>query len=403
MAKNVPIGVLDVGSQKVTMLVAEQRANGLAVLGVGTSVSRGMRAGCVVDVKKTSEAIGAALAEAELMAGCEIHKVAISVSGEHMKGINSHGVAAAVNREVSKASALRAIEGAKAVSLPKEMAVLQFLLRQFVLDGQSGILDPVGMEGVRLEAHLHVTSVVESVIRNLCKSCHAAGLSVTSQVPASLAAAEAVLTPEDKEMGVAVADIGAGTVDLVIYQAGTVAHTAVIPSAGHDVTRDLAHVLETSLVDAEGIKKRHGSAMASLVDEDFAVEVAGLPGRGIRQVRARHVAEVMEARLEEILDEVRQSIVRSSYGEMLTAGLVLTGGTALTRGITDLATRVLQMPARVGEPSGLEGLADEIDDASYATAVGLALGLPENPWQPGWSAATMVKRVIPEWVRRRWS
>ena len=403
MAKNVPIGVLDVGSQKVTMLVAEQRANGLAVLGVGTSVSRGMRAGCVVDVKKTSEAIRAALVEAELMAGCEIHKVAISVSGEHMKGINSHGVAAVVNREVSKASALRAIEGAKAVTLPKDVAVLQFLLRQFVLDGQTGIVDPVGMDGVRLEAHLHVTSVVESVIRNLCKSCHAAGLSVTSQVPASLAAAEAVLTPEDKEMGVAVADIGAGTVDLVIYQAGTVAHTAVIPSAGHDVTRDLAHVLETSLVDAEGIKKRHGSAMASLVDEDFAVEVAGLPGRGIRQVRARHVAEVMEARLEEILDEVRQSIVRSSYGEMLTAGLVLTGGTALTRGITDLATRVLQMPARVGEPSGLEGLADEIDDASYATAVGLALGLPENPWQPGWSAATMVKRVIPEWVRRRWS
>ncbi len=400
MAKNVPIAALDVGTQKVTLLVGERTSNGVSILGIGTSASRGMRAGRVSDVEKTSAAIMAALTEAERMAGSQIHNVVVSVSGDHVKGENSHGVARIDNDEVSQRAAARAINAAKAIPLPQDQRIIHLLRREFVVDGQVGITNPVGMSGVRLEAHLHVVSAADSALKNLAKSCNRAGLSVIGTIASSLASAEAVLESDEKELGVAVVDIGAGTTDLAVFQRGSVVHTAVFGVGGVDVTRDLAHVLETPLGEAEGLKKRHGCAVADLVDEDLMVEVGGIGGRGHREVQARHLAEIIEPRLEEIFEVVLDSIIRSGYGELLTSGVVLTGGTALMGGIVSLASRVLQMPVRLGEPSGIEGLGDEIDDASFSTAVGLAIGLPDKemsePWQGGLAA-----RLLPGWVRRR--
>ncbi|MFN2378149.1 MAG: cell division protein FtsA [Candidatus Binatia bacterium] len=400
MAKNQPIAALDVGTQKVTLLVGERTSSGLSILGIGTSASRGMRAGRVSDVEKTAAAILAALTEAERMAGSQIHNVVVSVSGDHVKGENSHGVARIDNDEVSQRAAARAIDAARAIPLPQDHRIIHLLRRDFVVDGQVGITNPVGMSGVRLEAHLHVISAAESALRNLAKSCNRAGLSVTETIASSLASAEAVLEHDEKELGVAVVDIGAGTADLAIFQRGSVVHSAVFGVGGVDVTRDLAQVLETPLGEAESLKKRHGCAVADLVDEDLLVEVSGIGGREHREVQARHLAEIIEPRLEEIFELILESILKSGYGELLTSGVVLTGGTAMMAGIVSLASRVLQMPVRLGEPTGIEGLGDEIDDASFSTAVGLALGLPEKGMTEPWRAG-VASRLLPGWVRRR--
>jgi len=400
VAKNLPIAALDVGTQKVTLLVGERTPTGLSILGIGTSASRGMRAGRVNDVEKTAAAIMAALTEAERMAGSQIHNVVVSVSGDHVKGENSHGVARIDNDEVSQRAAGRAIAAARAIPLPQDHRPIHLLRREFVVDGQVGITNPVGMSGVRLEAHLHVISAAESALRNLAKSCNRAGLSVIGTIASSLASAEAVLEADEKELGVAVVDIGAGTTDLAVFQRGSVVHSAVFGVGGVDVTRDLAHVLETPLGEAESLKKRHGCALADLVDEDLMVEVSGIGGREHREVQARHLAEIIEPRLEEIFEVVLDSIIRSGYGELLTSGVVLTGGTAMMAGIVGLASRSLSMPVRLGEPSGIEGLGDEIDDASFATAIGLAMGLPEKGMSEPWRAG-VASRLVPGWVRRR--
>lgn len=400
MPRPLPIAALDVGTQKVTLLIGERTATGVSILGVGTSASRGMRAGRVIDVEATATAIMAALTEAERMAGSQIHNVVVSVSGDHVQGDNSHGVARIDNDEVSQRAAARAIGAARAIPLPQDHRIIHLLRREFVVDGQAGIANPVGMSGVRLEAHLHVISAAESALRNLAKSCNRAGLSVVGTIASSLASAEAVLEADEKELGVAVLDLGAGTADLAIYQRGSVVHSAVSTVGGVDVTRDLAQVLETPLGEAESLKKRHGFAVASLVDEEIMVEVTGMGGRSHRLESARHLAEIIEPRLEEIFEEALGAIVRSGYRELLTSGVVLTGGTAMMPGIVNLASRVMQMPVRLGEPSGLEGLSDEIDDASFATAAGLAIGLPEKgmsePWRDG-----IASRLMPGWVRRR--
>jgi cell division protein FtsA len=400
VAKNFPIAALDVGTQKVTLLVAERTHTGLSILGIGTSASRGMRTGRVSDVEKTAAAILAALTEAERMAGSQIHNVRVSVSGDHVKGENSHGVARIDNDEVSSRAAARAITAARAIPLPKDHRIIHLLRREFVVDGQAGNETPVGMSGVRLEPHLHVISAAEAALRNLAKSCNRAGLSVTETIASSLASAEAVLEQDEKELGVAVVDLGAGTTDVAVFQRGSVVHSTVLGVGGQDVTRDLAHVLETPLGEAESIKKRHGCAVADLVDEELRVEVGGIGGRDPREVEARLLAEIIEPRLEEIFEDVRDSIVKSGYGELLTSGIVLTGGTAMMPGIVSLASRVLAMPVRLGEPSGIEGLGDEIDDPSFATAVGLALGMPEKGMSEPWKAG-MASRLLPGWVRRR--
>jgi len=392
---------LDIGTHKVAIVIAEQTDSGLEILGVGTALSRGMRAGRLVDVEKTTQDIGVALSEAELMAGCEIHQVTVSVSGDHLRGTNSHGVVAIDNGEVTSWAARRVIEAAQAVPLPTDQEILHLMCREFVVDGAGGIPDPVGLRGVRLEAHLHVISACESVLANIERCCHKAGLSVQQIIASSLASAEAVLDPAEKEVGVGLIDFGAGTVDIAIYHGGSVVHSAVLPMAGGFITHDLAQCLETSLREAESIKLRYGCADESTVDTHGYIEVTGMGGRPPRLVSRRFIAEIIQPRVEEIFEQVQQSIERSGYAERLTSGVVLAGGSSMMPGVVDVAAATIGLPARLGEPLGCSGLIEEIDDASWATAVGLARGLRSTDLgarrSQGW-----LPRVLPEWVWRRW-
>lgn len=402
MARRRPIlAGLDIGTHKVAIVIAEQTDSGLEILGVGTALSRGMRAGRLVDVEKTTQDIGVALSEAELMAGCEIHQVTVSVSGDHLRGTNSHGVVAIDNGEVTSWAARRVIEAAQAVPLPTDQEILHLMCREFVVDGAGGIPDPVGLRGVRLEAHLHVISACESVLANLERCCHKAGLSVQQIIASSLASAEAVLDPAEKEVGVGLVDFGAGTVDIAIYHAGSVVHSAVLPMAGGFITHDLAQCLETSLREAESIKLRYGCADESTVDTHGYIEVTGMGGRPPRLVSRRFIAEIIQPRVEEIFEQIQQSIERSGYAERLTSGVVLAGGSSMMPGVVDVAAATIGLPARLGEPLGCSGLIEEIDDASWATAVGLARGLRSTDLgarrSQGW-----LPRVLPEWVWRRW-
>lgn len=402
MAKKQPIlAGLDIGTQRVALVIAEPGDEGLEILGVGTALSRGMRKGRLADVEKTTQDIGVALSEAELMAGCQIHQVSVSVSGDHLRGTNSHGVVAIDNGEVSTWAARRVIEAAQAVPLPPEQAVLHLICREYIVDGQEGVPDPVGMRGVRLEANLHVVSACESVLGNIERCCHKAGLSVDNIVASSLASAQAVLEPEEKDLGVAVVDFGAGVVDIAVFYAGSVVHTAVLTVAGKHVTHDLSQCLETTMREAESVKLHYGCADESSVDPQGCVEVNGVGGRPPRVVSRKFVAEIIQPRIEEIFEMILDCIGRSGYRELLTSGVVLCGGSAMMPGVVDVASQVLGMPVRLGEPQGCSGLADEVDDPSWATAVGLASGLQtvdlySRPLA-GWAA-----RVLPEWFWRRW-
>jgi len=399
--KNSILAGLDIGTQKVAMVIAEHTDAGLEILGVGSSVSRGIKKGRLSDVEKTTQDINVALSEAELMAGCQIHQVTVSVSGNHLRGSNSHGVVAIDNGEVSPGAARRVIEAAQAVPLPAEQCILHLLCREYIVDGQGGIMDPVGMSGVRLEANLHVMSSCESALGNLKKCCNKAGLSVAGLIASPLASGEAILEQEEKDLGVAVVDFGAGTVDIAVYHAGCVVHSGVLTVAGLHVTRDLSQCLETSMREAESIKLHDGAADVSEVDGSTAVEVTGLGGREPRVVSRRLVAEIIQPRIEEIFEMVLESIGRSGYAEMLTSGVVLTGGAAMMPGIVAVASQVMGMPVRLGEPTGVVGLTDEVDDPSWSTAVGLAKGLHSNDLSNG-PLKGLTPKLMPDWLWRRW-
>jgi len=402
VAKKRPIlAGLDIGTQKVAMVIAELTDSGLEVLGVGTAMSRGMRAGRVADVEKTTQAITVALSEAELMAGCQIHQATVGISGDHVRGTNSHGVVAIENAEVSSRAARRVIEAAQAVPLPADQAILHLMCREYVVDGQGGIADPVGMNGVRLEANLHVISACESALGNLRKCCNKAGLSVAGVMASSLASGEAVLEQEEKDLGVALVDFGAGTVDIAVYQNGGVVHSSVLTVAGLHVTRDLSRCLETSMREAEALKIRHGSALPEQVDTISQCDVEGVGGRPPRVIARRLVAEIIQPRMEEIFDMVHESIARSGYRELLTSGIVLTGGSAMMPGVVDLCARVTGMSTRLGEPLNISGLSDEIDDSSWGTAIGLARGLRAHDLQAD-AANGIGARVMPQWLWRKW-
>ena len=380
MARKTPlVAGLDIGTQKVALVIGEHTDAGLEIMGVGTAVSRGIKSGRVADVEKTTEAISVALSEAELMAGCEIHQARVSISGDHVRGTNSHGVVAIDNGEVSNRAARRVIEAAQAVPLPADQVIVHLMCREYVVDGQGGVLDPVGMSGIRLEANLHIISACES----------------------ALAAAEAVLEPEERDLGVAVVDFGAGTIDVAVYHGGSIVHSFVLTVAGLHVTRDLAQCLETSMREAEAIKLHDGRASIDDVEPDTYCEVSGVGGRQPRVISRRHVAEIIQPRLEEIFEMVHEGIVRSGYRELLTSGVVLCGGSAMMPGMVALASRVLDMPVRLGEPRGLAGLSDEVDDPSWATAVGLTRGILSADLGTG-NIAALRPRVMPQWLWRKW-
>lgn len=364
---------LDIGTSKVAAVVGDLNGSTLSVLGVGCAPSDGLRKGVVVNIEATVHAIEHAIKEAEVTAGCEIHSVFASVGGGHIKGFNSHGVAGVRGSEIDRADVDRVLDTARAVALPPDRDILHVLPQDFVLDGQDGIRAPIGMSGVRLEARVHIITTATTSAQNVIKCCERTGLHVADLVLEPLAAAEAVLTPEEKELGVALIDLGAGTTDVLVFHQGALRHTAVLSLGGNHVTNDIAAGLRTPFRDAEILKQRSGCALARLVAREQSVEVPSLGGRTPRLLSRHMLGQIIEARVEEILTLARHQIVKCGFDEGLGSGVVLTGGSALLEGIVPLAEQVFQSPVRVGTPLALNGSGptELVDNTSFAAAVGL--------------------------------
>jgi cell division protein FtsA len=364
---------LDIGTSKVAAVVGDLNDSTLSVLGVGSAPSDGLRKGVVVNIEATVHAIERAIKEAEVTAGCEIHSVFASVGGGHIKGFNSHGVAGVRSSEIDRADVDRVLDTARAVALPPDRDILHVLPQDFVLDGQDGIRAPIGMSGVRLEARVHIITTATTSAQNVIKCCERTGLHVADLVLEPLAAAEAVLTPEEKELGVALIDLGAGTTDVLVFHQGALRHTAVLSLGGNHVTNDIAAGLRTPFRDAEILKQRSGCALARLVGREQPVEVPSLGGRTPRLLSRHMLGQIIEARVEEILTLARHQIVKCGFDEGLGSGVVLTGGTALLEDMVPLAEQVFQSPVRVGTLLALNGSGptELADNTSFAAAVGL--------------------------------
>ncbi len=365
---------LDIGTTKVAVIVAQRSVgNKVDIIGIGTHPSQGLRKGVVINIDATISSIRAAVEEAELMAGCEISSVYAGIAGSHIKGFNSHGIVAVKNKEVSQRDVERVIDAARAVAIPTDREILHILPQEYIVDEQDGIREPIGMSGVRLEAKVHIVTASVASAQNIVKSANRVGLSVSDIVLEPIAAAEAVLSPEEKELGVAMIDIGGGTTDLTVFHAGAVKHTAVLPLGGNHITNDVAAGLRTPASAAEEIKRRYGSALTSLIQSSETIEVPSTGGREPRVLSRQVLAEIIQPRVEETLSLIRNEFKRSGFDEFLTAGVVLTGGTVLLDGITELAEQMFQLPVRRGFPTGVGGLVDVVNSPAYSTGVGLVL------------------------------
>lgn len=372
-AEEIIVG-LDIGTTKICAIVGVQREDGLVeVIGLGTHPSRGLRKGVVVNIESTVESVKQAIEEAELMAGVEIHTVYTGIAGGHIKGFNSRGVIAVRDDEVTRHDVQRVIDAAKAVAIPMDREILHVIPQEFILDGQEGIKDPLGMSGVRLEADVHIITSAATTMQNIVKCVNRAGLDVAGVILQPLASSEAVLRPEEKEQGVVMVDIGGGTTDLAMFLDNSLWHTAVLGIGGNHLTNDIAVGLRTPAVEAERIKLRHGCSMTTLVRADEMVEVPSVGGRQPRVLPRQLLAEIIEPRVEEIFSLVTQEIRRTGHEEQIVSGAVLTGGAALTEGIIEVAERVLGMPVRRGTPVNVGGLTDIVTTPVYSTGVGLIL------------------------------
>ncbi len=370
------ITALDIGTTKVSVLIVEPSDSGtLDVIGVGLAPSRGMRRGVVVNLDACVASIKQAVEEAELMAGCAVDRAFVGVAGAHVRGINSRGVVAIASRdhEVGRDDVQRVLAAARAVNIPPDREIIHVLAQEFVVDDQDGIHDPVGMTGAKLEANVHIVTASVTAAQNLINSVNRAGVEVEEVVLEQLAAAEAVLTADEKEMGVALVDIGAGTTDLVIFERGAIRHIASLPTGGEHVTSDIAVGLRTPIPEAERIKKKHGCALASLVGEEDTVEVPSVGGRKPRVLSRQILCEIIQPRVEEIFALVAGEFVRSAFDRSLHAGVVLTGGGSMLEGIQEIAEDALDLAVRRGAPAGLGGLSESIDSPQFTTSVGLAL------------------------------
>lgn len=365
---------LDVGTTKICAIIGELNADGVVdVIGVGTSPSRGLRRGVVVNIDLTVSSIKKAIDDAELMAGRRSESVFAGISGGHIKGINSHGVIAIKNREVTTNEVARVIDAARAVAIPLDREVIHILPQEFVVDDQGGIREPVGMAGVRLEAKVHIITGAVSAAQNIIRCAHRSGLIVNDLVLQQMAAAEAVLSPDEKELGVALIDIGGGTTDLAVFIEGAIQHTAVIAVGGDQLTNDIAVGLRTPTGEAEKIKKRYGCALANVVNRDETIHVPGVGGRQPRVLARSILAEITEPRLEEILGIAKRELEKYNLLQGAASGVVLTGGSVAIQGIVELAEQIFDMPVRLGYPVGVSGLVDVVNSPVYATGVGLAL------------------------------
>ncbi len=365
---------LDIGTSKVVAIVAEVSPEGrIEVIGIGSSASRGLKRGVVVNIESTVQSIQRAVEEAELMAGCEINNVYTGIAGSHVKSINSHGIVAIRDKEVTATDVERVIDAAKAVAIPADQRVLHVLPQEFIIDSQEGIPEPIGMAGVRLEAKVHLVTGAVSAAQNIVKCVQRCGLSVEDIVLEQLASSYAVLTEDEKELGVCIVDMGGGTTDIAVFCGGAIQHTAVIPIAGTQVTNDIAVSLRTPAQYAEEIKIKYACALSQLANPDETIEVPSVGDRPPRRLARQTLAEVVEPRYEELFHLVRKELRRSGFEELIAAGIVMTGGSAKMEGAIDLAEEVFHMPVRLGVPQYVDGLADVVRNPIHATGVGLLL------------------------------
>lgn len=364
---------LDIGTTKIACIAGEVTEDGVDIIGIGTSQSKGLRRGVVVNIDATVAAIQSAVDEAENMAGCEISTVYAAISGAHVRGLNSHGIVAVKDKEVREADIQRVIDAAKAVAIPMDREVLHVLPQQYVIDDQDGIRDPLGMAGVRLEAKVHIVTTAVTSAQNVVKCANRCGLQVADIVLEPLASSQAVLEEDEKELGVAMIDIGGGTCDIVVYADGAIVHTAVLPLGGGHVTNDIATVLRTPLESAEKIKRKYGCAMRDLLEDGETMEVPSVGGRGPRVLPRVKLVEIIEPRIEEIFEHVKKELMRSGYADSLAAGVVLSGGATAMEGISEMAEQVLGLPIRRGLPTKVGGLTDVVRSPAFATGVGLVM------------------------------
>jgi len=371
-SENLVVG-LDIGTTKVCAVVGEVTDRGLDVVGIGTSPSSGMRKGVVVNLDSTVESIKKAVEEAELQAGIEIDAVYAGIAGSHIKGFNSRGVIAIRDKEVTQGDIERVIDAAKAVAIPADREVIHVLPQEFVIDEQDGIREPLGMSGVRLEAEVHIVTGAVTSAQNIIKSCNRAGLEVRDMVLQQLASSYAALAEDEKELGVALLDIGGGTTDIAIFVQGSIWHTAVIPLGGNHLTNDIAVGLRTPPQEAEKIKREHGCALTSLVRPEESIEVTSVGGREPRTLSRQVLAEIVEPRAEEILSLARREIEKAGYLEMIPSGIVLTGGSVILEGMPELAEQLYDLPVRRGTPRNVGGLVHVVSSPVYTTGVGLVM------------------------------
>ena len=365
---------LDIGTSKVVAIVGEMTAEGgVEIVGLGSHPSRGMKKGVVVNIESTVQSIQRAVEEAELMAGCRIHSVYAGIAGSHIQSMNSHGMVAIKDREVTYGDIERVIEAAKAVQLHGENRILHVLPQEYSIDTQEGIKEPIGMSGVRLEAKVHMVTGAMNAAQNIERCVQRCGLETDDIILEQLASSYAVLTEDEKELGVCLVDIGGGTTDIAIFTDGAIRHTAVIPIAGDQVTNDIAMALRTPTQHAEEIKIKYACALTQLAKEDETIKVPSVGERPARDLSRMALAEVVEPRYDELFTLIQAELRRSGYEELVAAGIVLTGGTSKMEGVVELAEEIFHMPVRLAKPIGVTGLTDVINNPIYATAVGLLL------------------------------
>ncbi len=370
---------LDIGTSKIVAIVGEVTPEGaLAILGIGQHPSKGLKKGVVVNIEATVAGIQRALEEAELMADVKIRDVITGIAGSHIKGINSHGMVAIKDKEVSQWDVDRVVETARAVNIPMDQQILHILTQEYIVDGQEDVREPVGMSGVRLEVRVHIVTGAVSAAQNIMKCVRRCGLEVKDLVLQPLASAIAVLSQDEKDLGVCLVDIGGGTTDIAVFTGGAIRHTAVIPIAGDQITNDIAMALRTPTKDAEDIKMSHGCALRQLASPNDVIEVPGVGDREPRQMSRQTLAEVIEPRVEELYSLIQRELRASGFEELLSSGIVLTGGSAGMAGMVELGEEVFHMPVRLGVPHYSGGLAEVVRNPRFSTGVGLLISALEQ-------------------------
>ncbi len=376
MASGKLLAGLDIGTTKISAIVAEVDEGGqVNVVGVGTVPSEGLRRGIVINLEKTVRSISRAVEKAERMAGVEIKSVHAGIAGDHIRSINSRGVIAVSRKdnEIGPADVARVVDAAKAVAIPTDREIIHVIPQEFIVDDQDGIKDPIGMSGIRLEAEVHIITGAVTSAKNICKSIERAGLRVDDLVLEPLASSHAVLGPDERDLGVVLLDIGGGTTDVAVFYEGSIRHTAIIGLGGSSITNDIAIGLRTPIDKAEPLKVEHGCALSSMVSEDEKISVPGVGGRPTRELSRYVLSAMIEPRVQEILTMALKEVKKNHFADLLGAGVVITGGTAVMDGMTEIAEQVFDTSVRIGIPTGVAGLVDSVSDPKFSTGVGLIL------------------------------